>query len=47
MENNVGTIVFILAGYNKEMEKFFQHNPGLLSRFLTRYNLLITKTMSF
>lgn len=33
MENNVGTIVFILAGYNKEMEKFFQHNPGLMSRF--------------
>ena len=32
MENNVGTIVFILAGYNKEMEKFFEHNPGLQSR---------------
>lgn len=32
MENNVGKIVFILAGYNKEMEKFFEHNPGLLSR---------------
>lgn len=23
MENNVGKIVFIFAGYNKEMEKFF------------------------
>ena len=32
MENNVGKIVFIIAGYNKEMEKFFEHNPGLLSR---------------
>ena len=32
MENNVGKIVFILAGYNKEMEKFFEHNPGLSSR---------------
>ncbi|KIM44994.1 hypothetical protein M413DRAFT_25383 [Hebeloma cylindrosporum] len=32
MENNVGTLVFILAGYNKEMEKFFEHNPGLKSR---------------
>ncbi|MCJ1462518.1 hypothetical protein MMC07_001120 [Pseudocyphellaria aurata] len=32
MENHVGEIVFILAGYNKEMEKFFEHNPGLLSR---------------
>ena len=32
MENNVGKIVFILAGYNKEMEKFFEHNPGLTSR---------------
>jgi len=29
IENNVGKIVFIFAGYNKEMEKFFQHNPGL------------------
>lgn len=32
MENNIGTIVFILAGYNKQMEKFFEHNPGLTSR---------------
>ncbi|KAK0214978.1 P-loop containing nucleoside triphosphate hydrolase protein [Armillaria fumosa] len=32
MENNVGRIVFILAGYNKQMEKFFEHNPGLPSR---------------
>lgn len=32
MENNVGKIVFIFAGYNKEMEKFFEHNPGLTSR---------------
>lgn len=32
MENNIGTLVFILAGYDKEMEKFFEHNPGLKSR---------------
>ncbi|CCM06492.1 uncharacterized protein FIBRA_08761 [Fibroporia radiculosa] len=32
MENNVGKIVFILAGYSKQMEKFFEHNPGLPSR---------------
>ena len=32
MENNVGKIVFIVAGYNREMEKFFEHNPGLTSR---------------
>lgn len=32
MENRVGTLVFILAGYNKEMEKFFEHNTGLRSR---------------
>ncbi|KIY65706.1 P-loop containing nucleoside triphosphate hydrolase protein [Cylindrobasidium torrendii FP15055 ss-10] len=37
MENNVGQIVFILAGYNKEMEKFFEHNPGLLSRVPYRF----------
>ncbi|KZP30812.1 P-loop containing nucleoside triphosphate hydrolase protein [Athelia psychrophila] len=32
MENRVGTVVFILAGYAKQMEKFFEHNPGLPSR---------------
>ncbi|KAJ6619752.1 P-loop containing nucleoside triphosphate hydrolase protein [Mycena sp. CBHHK59/15] len=32
MENNVGSVVFIFAGYTKEMEKFFEHNPGLTSR---------------
>lgn len=32
MENNIGKLVFILAGYNKQMEKFFEHNPGLPSR---------------
>lgn len=32
MENNVGRIVFILAGYNKNMEQFFEHNPGIPSR---------------
>jgi len=32
MENRVGTLVFILAGYSKQMEKFFEHNPGLQSR---------------
>lgn len=32
MENHVGKLVFIFAGYNKEMERFFEHNPGLVSR---------------
>jgi len=32
MENRIGTVVFVLAGYNREMEKFFEHNPGLKSR---------------
>lgn len=32
MENRVGTLVFILAGYSKQMEQFFEHNPGLPSR---------------
>ena len=32
MENQTGKIVFILAGYDKEMEAFFEYNPGLRSR---------------
>ncbi|KAL8647529.1 MAG: hypothetical protein Q9210_005505, partial [Variospora velana] len=32
MENTIGKIVFIVAGYSREMESFFEHNPGLPSR---------------
>jgi hypothetical protein len=32
IEEKVGKAVFILAGYSKEMEKFFEHNPGFDSR---------------
>ena len=32
IENLTGKVVFILAGYNKQMEKFFQHNQGFSSR---------------
>ncbi|KXJ91021.1 putative AAA family ATPase [Microdochium bolleyi] len=33
VENLTGKIVFVLAGYSKQMESFFAHNPGLPSRF--------------
>ncbi|KAL2754181.1 hypothetical protein ACRALDRAFT_1049679 [Sodiomyces alcalophilus JCM 7366] len=33
VENLTGKIVFVLAGYTKQMESFFAHNPGLPSRF--------------
>ncbi|KAK8224372.1 putative nonsense-mediated mRNA decay protein [Phyllosticta capitalensis] len=33
VENLRGKVVFILAGYNKQMEGFFAHNPGIPSRF--------------
>jgi hypothetical protein len=32
MENHTGTVCFIFAGYSKEMENFFDYNPGLTSR---------------
>ncbi|KAK6344622.1 hypothetical protein TWF718_006580 [Orbilia javanica] len=32
MEKHVGKIIVIISGYNKEMERFFEHNPGLNSR---------------
>jgi replication-associated recombination protein RarA len=37
MENNIGKIAFIVAGYNKEMETFFEHNPGLQSRVPNKF----------
>ncbi|KAK3117363.1 hypothetical protein LTR53_001353 [Teratosphaeriaceae sp. CCFEE 6253] len=33
VENLTGKVVFILAGYNKQMESLFAHNPGVPSRF--------------
>ncbi|KAI4103575.1 MAG: hypothetical protein L6R37_003720 [Teloschistes peruensis] len=33
VENLTGKICFLLAGYEKNMEGFFAHNPGLPSRF--------------
>ncbi|KAB8301571.1 hypothetical protein EYC80_003415 [Monilinia laxa] len=32
IENLVGKVAFVFAGYRKQMEKFFEHNPGLQSR---------------
>ncbi|KAJ6024726.1 AAA family ATPase [Penicillium herquei] len=33
IENLTGKVLFIIAGYNKNMEGFFAHNPGIPSRF--------------
>ncbi|KAL4882176.1 P-loop containing nucleoside triphosphate hydrolase protein [Aspergillus karnatakaensis] len=33
VENITGKVVVVLAGYRRQMEKFFAHNPGLPSRF--------------
>ncbi|KAL4949890.1 P-loop containing nucleoside triphosphate hydrolase protein [Aspergillus filifer] len=33
VENLTGKVVMVLAGYRRQMEKFFAHNPGLPSRF--------------
>jgi hypothetical protein len=32
IENLIGKVVFVFAGYRKQMEKFFEHNPGFSSR---------------
>jgi Cdc6-like AAA superfamily ATPase len=32
IENLTGKVVFVFAGYRKQMEKFFEHNPGFSSR---------------
>ncbi|KAK5072925.1 hypothetical protein LTR64_000665 [Lithohypha guttulata] len=36
IENTTGKLVFIFAGYDRHMEKFFQYNPGLASRMPQR-----------
>jgi Cdc6-like AAA superfamily ATPase len=35
VENLTGRVVFIFAGYGKQMEAFAAHNPGLSSRIST------------
>jgi AAA+ superfamily predicted ATPase len=32
MENNIGKLAVIFAGYNRDMQSFFEHNQGLRSR---------------
>lgn len=32
IENLTGKVTFVLAGYNKQMEAFYAHNPGIPSR---------------
>ncbi|KAI0541591.1 P-loop containing nucleoside triphosphate hydrolase protein [Xylaria digitata] len=36
IENCIGKIVFVFAGYRKQMEAFFAHNPGIPSRIPIR-----------
>jgi SpoVK/Ycf46/Vps4 family AAA+-type ATPase len=36
IENLVGKVEFVLAGYHKQMEAFFSHNPGIPSRIPIR-----------
>ncbi|KAL7934607.1 P-loop containing nucleoside triphosphate hydrolase protein [Trichoderma chlorosporum] len=38
VENLRGKVVFVLAGYSKQMETFFAHNPGFPSRFPIQMN---------
>ena len=33
MRGEYGSVVWVFAGYKKDMEKLFEHNPGLPSRF--------------
>ncbi|KAI5868688.1 P-loop containing nucleoside triphosphate hydrolase protein [Durotheca rogersii] len=36
IENLTGKVVFVFAGYRKQMESFFMHNPGIPSRIPIR-----------
>ena len=47
MGNRIEYLVFLLAGYTKPMEKFFEHNPGLPSRVPYKPEFTTTKTTGF
>jgi hypothetical protein len=38
IENLTGKVIFVLAGYHKQMEAFFAHNPGIPSRIPIQMN---------
>lgn len=38
MEDGIGKMCVIFAGYKEEMESFFEHNPGLSSRIPWTFN---------
>lgn len=38
IENLTGKVVFVFAGYRKQMEAFFAHNPGIPSRIPIQLN---------
>ncbi|KHN99716.1 CbxX/CfqX [Metarhizium album ARSEF 1941] len=40
VENLRGKVSFVIAGYNKQMETFFAHNPGFPSRFPVQMRFL-------
>jgi hypothetical protein len=40
IENLTGKVVFVLAGYHKQMEAFFAHNPGIPSRIPIQMNFV-------
>ena len=46
MENHVGKLVFLLTGYNKQMEKFFDTTLDSRAASLTSSSSLTTKTTS-
>lgn len=38
LDTKYGPVVWVFAGYKKDMEKLFEHNPGLPSRFPHRFH---------
>ena len=37
LQTDYGSLVWVFAGYTRDMEKLFEHNPGLPSRFPLRF----------
>ena len=45
IENLTGKVTFVIAGYDKQMEAFFAHNPGIPGRIPIEMEFKVGETL--